>query len=99
MTEQPDIPESSIDLDGVSLTQALIDFEIANARVLDLTRRLTTLHEELQTLRAENTTLTADNARLQAELADRNGQLEAIHRSKTWKIVYQLNHARQVVGR
>jgi hypothetical protein len=35
-------PEASnpADLDRVSLTQALRDFEIANARVLDLTQRL-----------------------------------------------------------
>lgn len=31
---------SPADLDRVSLTQALRDFEIANARVLDLTQRL-----------------------------------------------------------
>ena len=40
--QQPSQQEgrSPADLDRVSLTQALRDFEIANARVLDLTQRL-----------------------------------------------------------
>jgi hypothetical protein len=41
------------DLDNVSLRQALIDFEIANARVLDLTRRLMEAQAESAELRAE----------------------------------------------
>ena len=35
------------DIDKISLEQALIDVEIANKRVLDLTARLTTLSREL----------------------------------------------------
>jgi hypothetical protein len=34
------------DLDRLSLEQALQDFEVANARVLDLTQRLVTLHQD-----------------------------------------------------
>ena len=41
-------------LDGLNLEQALLDFATANARVLDLTRRLCTLNEELVELRNEN---------------------------------------------
>ena len=37
----------------VSLEQALLDFEVANARVLDLTRRLTELTNELLTVRQQ----------------------------------------------
>jgi hypothetical protein len=38
---------NTTDLDGISLEQALIDFEVANARVIDLTSRLTSLSREL----------------------------------------------------
>jgi hypothetical protein len=40
-------PPVSVDLSALSLQQALIDFEVANARVLDLTRRLTTQNVEI----------------------------------------------------
>ena len=46
-------PAVSLDLDGLSFEQALIDFEVANARVLDLTSRLTTEHADLIRLRNE----------------------------------------------
>ena len=37
--------KNTADLDGISLTQALLDVEVANARVIDLTKRLTTLSQ------------------------------------------------------
>ncbi|WP_448229665.1 hypothetical protein [Pseudoxanthomonas mexicana] len=40
------------DIDKISLEQALIDVEIANKRVLDLTARLTMLSRELLEARA-----------------------------------------------
>lgn len=40
------------DIDEISLEQALIDVEIANKRVLDLTARLTKLSRELLEARA-----------------------------------------------
>lgn len=40
------------DIDKISLEQALIDVEIANRRVLDLTARLTSLSRELMDVRA-----------------------------------------------
>lgn len=39
------------DIDKISLEQALIDVEIANKRVLDLTARLTSLSRELMDAR------------------------------------------------
>ena len=41
-------------VDRLSLIQALKDFEVANARVLDLTHRLTELNQELLELRSEH---------------------------------------------
>ena len=50
--EKPTITNTT-DLDGISLEQALIDFEVANARVVDLTARLTSLSRELLQARTE----------------------------------------------
>lgn len=44
---------NTTDLDGISLEQALIDFEVANARVMDLTSRLTSMSRELISARSE----------------------------------------------
>jgi len=44
---------NTTNLDDISLEQALIDFEVANARVMDLTARLTSLSRELLEARTE----------------------------------------------
>ncbi|QGJ67872.1 hypothetical protein FDU21_17630 [Xanthomonas oryzae pv. oryzae] len=44
---------NTTDLDQISLEQALIDFEVANARVMDLTSRLTSMSRELIQTRSE----------------------------------------------
>ncbi len=41
------------DLESVNLNQALVDFEIANARVMDLTGRVTSMSSELLQLRSQ----------------------------------------------
>jgi hypothetical protein len=52
-------------LDGISLERALLDFEVANARVIDLTKRLVEATDELVRVRHENELLRreADAAR------------------------------------
>lgn len=40
-------------LEGISLAQALVDFEIANARVMDLTQRMLDLQLQLNESRAQ----------------------------------------------
>ena len=44
-------------IDRISLEQALIDFEVANARVIDLTERLTNMSRELNDARQAQNTL------------------------------------------
>lgn len=44
-------------IDRISLEQALIDFEVANARVIDLTERLTNMSRELNEARQAQNTL------------------------------------------
>ena len=51
------------ELDRLSLEQALTDFGLANARVLDLTRRLTELSQEVARLSDENARLRSAPAR------------------------------------
>ena len=49
-----DTDELTRRLDRLNLTQALLDFEVANARVLDLTARLVESNKRVLTLQAEN---------------------------------------------
>ncbi len=51
--DRDDADETTATLDRISLRQALIDVEVANARVVDLTARLTDSHAEVARLRAE----------------------------------------------
>lgn len=44
-------------IDRLSLEQALLDVEVANARVIDLTERLTTATAELRSLRQQVSTI------------------------------------------
>src|SRR5687768_9055567 len=73
-------PPVTKDLDGVSLVQCLQDFEVANARVMDLTARLTGINTqlvaqttELQKLRLRNRVLRQQNQGLKQELKDLQG--------------------------
>lgn len=49
-SKNPDVGDI---LDELSLTQALLDFEIANARVIDLTHRLVEANRLIEELRQE----------------------------------------------
>ncbi|NMM25006.1 MAG: hypothetical protein HHJ11_16250 [Phycicoccus sp.] len=61
------VPE---DFDRLNLEQALIDFEIANARVVDLASRVTALSSELLRLRSEvgDTRLELAQARAESDV-------------------------------
>jgi hypothetical protein len=48
---------NTTNLDDISLEQALTDFEVANARVVDLTARLTALSKELLQTKTELATI------------------------------------------
>jgi hypothetical protein len=81
---------NSADLDGVNLTQALIDVEIANARVIDLTRRLTEYDKQLR--EARNAAEVA-----QLELAQANARLHTVHHSRTFKALENINTIRRAL--
>lgn len=68
-------PGNSVNLDELSLEQSLRDFEIANARVMDLTARLTTMNRDLvqrtadlEKIRLRNQVLRSQNKQLRQEL-------------------------------
>lgn len=63
-----------MDIDSISLEQALIDVETANLRVIDLTRRLTGLNQELVMLRSEVAFL---RSRQTVDAQDSQADLEA----------------------
>ncbi len=78
--------DDGLNLDTISLEQALMDVEIANGRVMDLTRRLHSLGQELTAIRRtflesdvgrldlENQSLRAEVLALRLKLARRTAQ-------------------------
>lgn len=61
-------PANSVDLDGLSLEQTLIDFQVANGRVIDLTSRLLASERERMAAVSEREHLRNRCAALEAEL-------------------------------
>jgi len=64
-------------VDRLSLVQALKDFEVANARVLDLTHRLTDLNQELLELRSDHEKLRIEHNKVLARRAAPRAAAEA----------------------
>lgn len=65
------------EIDALSLRQALLDFEMANARVLDLTARLVEANTRVLKLQRELDGFTAAADAQRSELADGNARLQA----------------------
>ena len=91
-------------LDSISLEQALVDFEIANARVMDLTQRMLDLQGLLNESRAQRERDRAEHSvRLQTQevgfAADRTEleALRAITRSRSYLLVRAIRGARRIV--
>ncbi|MCZ7527357.1 MAG: hypothetical protein M5U14_13845 [Acidimicrobiia bacterium] len=82
----PDPAALAHEMDQLSLEQALIDFEIANARVRDLTERLVEATSTIQALREELGRLRQEHAELQ-ELHDEMRSSAAFRlASRLWAI-------------
>lgn len=86
---------ASLDMDRVSLEQALRDFEIANARVIDLTQRVITLTEQLRAAQHECEQLRIEVRAARGEAA----ASEAIRRSKAYRAAQQLGNLRAMIRR
>lgn len=79
------------EMDDLSLSQALRDFEIANARVIDLTQRLVEASKTIAELRAE-----IDVAR--AEMKDLEARHEAMQHSMAFRIASKIWAVRNAFG-
>jgi hypothetical protein len=77
-------------LDEISLEQALVDVEIATARVSDLTSRLVAARAEVAEAEVELAKVKA----LRAENDDLRAQLDAINRSRGYMVVRGLRKLR-----
>ena len=77
-------------MDGVNLERALIDFEIANARVIDLTARLTEFNRDLLAARSE---LGLAKLRI-AELELQSAELAELKSSRAYRAARALGNAR-----
>ena len=76
-----------LDIDSISLEQALIDFEVANARVIDLTHRLTTLSQEVLALRSNPGKKLPRAAERYELLSDADAKLRMVRNSRALKLV------------
>lgn len=85
-------PANTVDLDAISLAQALRDFEIANARVIDLTQRL---------IASEQARLTAvDQAeQLRIRAATAETELAQLKSSKAYRLAQQAGALRARLSR
>jgi hypothetical protein len=92
-TNPPAAPDTlTSDLDRVSLEQALRDFEIANARAIDLTQRLVDLSKEVTRLREQ-----VIDAQMQANAA--RAENDALRASTTFRLVELSTKIRRKLGR
>jgi len=88
--------KNTADLDDISLAQALLDVDIANARVIDLTKRLTALTKELRKSTTDLQQAKLRNRRVVAELEEIKGS-RAFRSASTAQRV--LGAARSRLGR
>jgi len=80
------------DIDRLSLEQALRDFEIANARAIDLTQRLVDLSKEVTRLREQ-----VVDAQMQA--AGARAENDALRASTTFRLVELSSKIRRRLAR
>ena len=78
-------------LDRLNLTQALLDFEIANARVLDLTARLVESNKRVLTLQADNDSTRQALAGAHTDIAELQRRIAAVESSTTYKAAQKLS--------
>ena len=88
MSEQPTV--RTLDLNQISLEQALRDFEVANCRVVDLTQRVISLTQQLQDTQNE-----VERLRVEARMA--RAEADAIKRSRAYNIARHLGDLRSIL--
>lgn len=83
--------ELSAELDRLSLEQALIDFEVANARVRDLTQRLIAANHEIAELRLNLSAHQVELERIRTEHA-------LMLQSRAWRLVSTISSFRKLLS-
>lgn len=78
-------------LDRLSLQRALVDFEVANARVIDLTHRYVEATEEIKQLRHDLETLKIEHARALADIDQMRGTRAYRTAERIWALRRALN--------
>lgn len=93
VAEQPPNGTIGTAMDAVNLERALVDFEIANARVIDLTARLTEFSRDLLATRSE-----LGLARLRiAELEALAAELATVKSSTAYRVARKVGSTRASV--
>jgi exonuclease VII small subunit len=85
------VTELRLELDRLSLEQSLADFEVANARVMDLTQRLADAAQEIRSLRTELDDLRRAQGSLEAELSRTRSTKAYRFAEKVWELRRALN--------
>jgi hypothetical protein len=85
-----DRQELAKQLDDISLEQALVDVEIATARVSDLTTRLLSARKDLIAAQEEA-------AYLRLEVKDLEAQLDAMYRSRSYALAQKIARVRDLL--
>lgn len=83
-------------LDRLNLTQALLDFEVANARVLDLTARLVESNKRVVGLQAEADAMRGALDGARADIAELQRRLAEVEASTTYKAAQKLGSLARV---
>ena len=91
-SDGPTLTDSGID--ESNLSQALIDFEIANARVVDLTQRLTELSQNLVFTREQLENYRVRCFRAEDALNATSTELTTIKTSKAYRVLRILGEAK-----
>ena len=91
-SQRPDHTANDLEreLDRLSLTQALRDFEVANARVIDLTQRLIAATTDLVALRQELDALRESHEQLRTAH-------EQVRRSRAFKLASRIGRIRSAL--
>jgi predicted nucleic acid-binding Zn-ribbon protein len=79
--------KNTADLDPISLEQALLDVDVANARVVDLTKRLTALTKELRQTTNDLQRAKLRGRRLAAELEEIKGSRAFRSATKAHRVI------------
>lgn len=87
------------ELDRLSLMQAVRDFEIANARVVDLTQRLISANQRILELQKVNDLSVTDLVELQSQHAELQRRYAELRGSRAYQLAQKAGALRSLLRR